>query len=77
MDEFVRPYLRECRQIQSRYRGRQYPEEFHDPAQEHMVFLAFCLIVAAIIVLASVPLNYLTGGWVPNLIQWAVDYPLK
>ena len=76
MDEF-RPYLRECRQIPRRYRGRQYPEEFHDPAQEHLVFLALYLSVIAVVILASVALNHLTGGWVPNLIQWAVDHPRK
>jgi hypothetical protein len=76
MDEF-RPYLRECRQIPSRYRGRQYPDEFHDFAQEHLVFIALFLSVIAVVILASVALNHLTGGWVPNLIQWAVDRPPK
>jgi hypothetical protein len=75
MDEFVRPYLRERRETQRRYRGRQYPEEFRDSAQEHMNLLLFVFSIIAIILLATVALNYFTGGRVPNLIQWAIECP--
>jgi hypothetical protein len=77
MDEFVIPYCRyacECRNIPRRLR-HNYVEEFHDPAREHLEFVVFVVGIIGAVFLASVALNYLTGGWVPNLIQWAVDHP--
>jgi len=77
----------ECEKIfQDEFRGyrpepkkfRHEPEEIrHSFVEEHIMFSLIIGSIFMVILLASAGLHYITGGYVPDLLRWLVDLPLK